>query len=142
MSRRSDEPKIILRVSPRGIFPATGLDAELVGRLARGADLEARPLRQARNKALDAWWLLCSRTADCLDDTATSRSVSNNLLLGMGMVDQESLFGGGVRRVPMSLTDFSEDQLWRLVEAGKLAVQTTVLPGIEIDALMQPRSRK
>lgn len=137
MSRRSDDPKIILRVSAQGVIPATGLDAELLGRLQRGSDLEAKPLRRARNKALDAWWLLCSRTANCLDETATSRSVSNNLLLTMGMVEQEALFGGGIRRVPMSLTDFSEDQLWRLVEAGKLAVHQTVLSGIDIDVLMK-----
>jgi hypothetical protein len=137
MARRNAEPAIILRNTARGIVPATGFDAEQIALLPLNADLQARRLRVGRNKALDAWWLLCSRTADCLADASSSRSVSNNILLALNMVEEEALFGGGVRRVPMSLTDFSDEQLWRLVEAGKLHVTTSVIPGVDTDLLMK-----
>lgn len=137
MTRRNAEPAIILRNTARGIVPATGFDAEMLGRLPRDCDLEARRLKAATSKALAAWWLLCSRTADCLAEQHTARSVSNNLLIDLGMVESQALFGGGERREPMSLTDFDDDQLWRLVEAGKLAVTSSVIPGVDTDALMK-----
>lgn len=139
MTRRSDETAIIMRVTARGLVPATGGDAEDLSRLRIGSDVEVRPLKATRSKALDAWWLLCGRTAEALADQNTKRSVSNNMLLAMNMVEQEALFGGGTRRVPMSLTDFDDEQLWRLVEAGKLHVTTVLIPGVDIDALLKSR---
>ena len=39
----------------------------------------------------------------------------------------------------MSLTDFGEEQLWRLVEAAKLHVSQVLIPGVDIDALTKSR---
>jgi len=46
---------------------------------------------------------------------------------------------GGEHRIPMSLTDFDEEQLWRLVEAGKNYVENVLIPNVDIDALMKSR---
>lgn len=138
MSRRA-APPIIMRVEARGPVPASGNDAEDYGRLKLGSFVEVRPYRGEPSKALAAWWLLCGRTAEALDDTHTKHSVSNGMLLALGMVAEEALLGGGTRRVPMSLTDFDDEQLWRLVEAGKLHVVQTLIPGVDIDALMKSR---
>lgn len=137
MARRNAEPAIILRITPRGVVPATGFDAELIGRLRVGSDLQARPLKVEQSAPLKAWWLLCSRTADCLSDQSTARSVSNNVLLALGMVEEEALFGGGTRKTPMSLTDFTDEQLYRLVEAAKLHVHQVVIPNVDIELLMK-----
>ncbi len=138
MSRRT-APPIIMRVDARGCVPASGNDAEDFARLKVGSFVEVRPYRGEPSKALAAWWLLCGRTAEALDDTHTKHSVSNGMLLDLGMVAEEALLGGGTRRVPMSLTDFGEEQLWRLVEAAKLHVSQVLIPGVDIDALTKSR---
>src|SRR6059058_512216 len=120
MSRRT-APAIIMRVEARGCVPASGNDAEDYGRLKIGSFVEVRPYRGEPSKALAAWWLLCGRTAEALDDTHTKHSVSNRILLDLNMVETVALIGGE-HRIPMSLTDFDDEQLWRLVEAGKLHV--------------------
>lgn len=90
------------------------------------------------SKALAAWWLLCGRTAEALDETHTKQSISNRILLELNMVETLALVGGE-HRIPMSLTDFDEEQLWRLVEAGKNFVQNVLIRGVDIDALMKSR---
>lgn len=134
MAARVD--KIILRKTARGLVPASAYDAELLAGLPLDADLEAKRLRVGRSKAQAAWWLLCSRTADCLDEQHTSRSVSNAILIDLNMVEKVALIGGGLR-IPMSITDFSDEQLWNLVEAAKRHVATTLIPGVDVDALMK-----
>lgn len=130
--------KIILRKTARGLVPASGYDAELLDGLPLDCDLEAKRSRVGRSKAQAAWWLLCSRVADCLDEQHTSRSVSNAILIDLNMVEKVALVGGGLR-IPMSIADFTDDQLFRLVESAKQHVTTTLLPGIDIDALMDTR---
>lgn len=139
MSRHVD--KIILRKTARGVVPASSYDAELLDGLPLDADLEAKRLRVGRSKAQAAWWLLCSRVANCLDEQHTSRSVSNGILIDLNMIEEELLFGGGKRHTPMSITDFTDDQLWSLVEAAKAHVVTTLIPGVDIEALMKTERR-
>lgn len=139
MSRSVD--KIILRNTARGLVPASGYDAELLARLPLDCDVEAKRTRVGRSKAQAAWWLLCNRVADCMDEQHTGRSVSNGILLDLNMVEQVAAVGGE-HRIPMSIADFEDEQLWRLVEAAKRHVVETLLPGIDIDALMKTeRSR-
>lgn len=137
MSRRT-APSIMMRVEARGPVPASGNDAEEYARLKVGSFVEVRPYRGEPSKALAAWWLLCGRTADAIDEAHTSRSISNRILLDLNMVETVALVGGE-HRIPMSLTDFDEEQLWRLVEAGKLHVSQVLIPGVDIDALMKSR---
>lgn len=133
--------KIILRKDARGIVPASAADAEDLDRLPVGSLLQAVRYRVEPSKHLAAWWLLCSRVANCMDEQHTKRSVSNGILLDLNMVEEELLFGGGVRRTPMSVADFTDEQLARLVEAAKRHVVETLLPGIDIDELMKTRGR-
>ncbi len=137
MTRRA-APAIIMRVEARGPVPASGNDAEDYGRLKIGSFVEVRPYRGEPSKALAAWWLLCGRTAEALDDTHTKHSISNRILLDLNMVETVVLIGGE-HRIPMSLTDFNEEQLWRLVEAGKNYVENVLIPNVDIDALMKSR---
>jgi hypothetical protein len=137
MTRRA-APAIIMRVEVRGPVPASGNDAEDYGRLKIGSYVEVRPYRGEPSKALAAWWLLCGRTAEALDETHTKQSISNRILLELNMVETLALVGGE-HRIPMSLTDFDDEQLWRLVEAGKNFVQNVLIPGVNIDALMKSR---
>lgn len=137
MTRRTT-PAIIMRVEARGPVPASGNDAEHYGRLKIGSFVEVRSYRGEPSKALAAWWLLCGRTADAIDEAHTGRSISNRILLDLNMVETVALIGGQ-HRIPMSLTDFDEDQLWRLVEAGKNHVQNVLIPGVDLDALMKSR---
>ncbi|MBP1180025.1 hypothetical protein [Methylobacterium sp. PvR107] len=137
MTRRA-APAIMMRVEARGCVPASGNDAEEFARLKVGSFVEVRPYRGEPSKALAAWWLLCSRTADAIDEAHTSRSISNRILLDLNMVETVALIGGE-HRIPMSLTDFDDEQLWRLVEAGKLHVAQVLIPGVDIDALMKSR---
>lgn len=139
MTARTD--KIILRNTARGLVPASGFDAELLAGLPLDCDLEAKRVRVGRSKAQAAWWLLCSRVADCLDEQHNSRSVSNKMLLDLDMVEKIAAVGGE-HRIPMSIADFSDEHLWRLVEAAKRYVVTTLLPGIDIDALMKTEGRR
>ncbi|MGG3810922.1 hypothetical protein ABEV34_04635 [Methylorubrum rhodesianum] len=133
--------KIILRNTAHGLRPASSYDAELLAGLPLDCDVEAKRTRIGRSKAQAAWWLLCSRVANCLDEQHTSRSVSNGILIDLNMVEEELLFGGGVRRTPMSIADFTDEQLWALVEAGKRHTVETLIPGVNIDDLMKSRGR-
>lgn len=131
--------KIILRNTAHGLRPASSYDAELLAGLPLDCDVEARRTRIGRSKAQAAWWLLCSRVANCLDEQHTSRSVSNGILLDLNMVEEELLFGGGKRRAPMSIADFGDEHLFRLVEAAKRHVVESILPGIDLNELMKTK---
>ncbi|WP_143739371.1 hypothetical protein, partial [Methylobacterium radiotolerans] len=81
----------------RGPVPASGSDAADYGRLKIGSFVEVRPYRGEPSKALAAWWLLCGRTAEALDDTHTKHSISNRILLDLNMVETGVRAGGEPR---------------------------------------------
>lgn len=141
MAPREDTPPLILRVVPRGIVPAAAIDAETLAGISPGTDLQARVLRVEPSKALRAWWALMNALVK-LDPQRfpSARAVSNHILLKHGLVDEEQLVGG-VRHVPMSLTSFSDQELWRLVEAAKLVISVELVAGLDVEAMMKAAKR-
>lgn len=141
MSPRDDSPPLILRVVARGIVPATALDAEILAGMRVGSDLQARILRAEPSKALRAWWALCNALVK-LDPQRfiSGRAVSNWILLKHHLIEEEQLIGGH-REVPMSLTSFTEQELWRLVEAAKLVIAVELVPGLDVEELMKAAKR-
>lgn len=132
--------KIILRNTAHGMRPASSYDAELLAGLPLDCDVEAKRTRIGRSKAQAAWWLLCTRVADCSEEQHNHRSMSNKILLDLDMVEKITAIGGE-HRIPMSIADFSDEQLWRLVEAAKRHVVQTILPNIDLDELMKVKGK-
>lgn len=138
MTKKDDGPKLILTVTPRGLAPFEAIDAEILQGLAIGTKLEVRRTETPRSKALGRWWQLMGAVAKATDDRwFSSRAVSNEFLLRFGCVDAEALTANGEKRIPMSLKEFSEEQLRRLCLQAEFVISTEVLPGIEIDDLIK-----
>lgn len=130
--KRDDGPGLILRVDFGRIVPASALDEMTFFGLARGTELSAAPVKKPRSKALAAWWSIMNAVVKHTDRWPTARALSNVMLIRMECVEREGLINGGEFRDPMSLTDFSEEQLWKLVEWAKLIVVTDIFPGVEL----------
>lgn len=141
MSPRDDSPPLILRVTGRGIVPAAAIDAESLAGIRPGSDLQARLLRVEPSKPLRAYWALMNAVVK-LDPQQfiSARALSNHILLKHGLVEEEILIGG-VRQVPMSLTAFKDEELWRLVEAAKLVISVELVPGLDVEELMKAAKR-
>ena len=136
MAPKDDSPSLILRVSPRGILPFQAIDAETLSNLRDGTDLEARVIRAAPSKALRTWWFLLGETVKLDPERLISaRALSNQILLEKDLY-REELIIGGQRMTPMSLTDFTETELWRLVEIGKLIISTELMPGLDVEVML------
>jgi hypothetical protein len=98
--------------------------------------LEVRVLREAPSKALRAWWFLLGETVKLDPQTLISaRALSNEILLKHHLVEEEAVIGGTIRK-PMSLTAFTEQELWRLVEAAKLVITAVYVPGLDVEAML------
>jgi hypothetical protein len=130
--KRDDGPGLILRVDFGRIVPATALDELTFFDLARGTELSAKPVKKPRSKARAAWWSIMGAVVKHHDRWPNPRALSNAMLLKMNCVEREGLIGDGEFRDPMSLTDFSEEQLWKLVEWAKLIIVTEIFPGVEL----------
>lgn len=141
MAPRDDTPPLILRVTARGIVPAAAIDAETLAGIRIGSDLQARILRAEPSKALRAWWALLNAVVK-LDPQQfiSARALSNHILLKHGLVEEEQLIGG-VRQTPMSLTTFTDEQLWRLVELAKLMISIDLVPGLDCEELLRAAKR-
>ena len=141
MAPREDSPPLILRVAPRGIVPASAIDAETLAGLTIGTDLQAKVLRVEPSKPLRAWWALMNAMVK-LDPQQfiSARALSNHILLKHGLVEEEQLIGG-VRQVPISLTAFSDAELWRLVDAAKLVIGVELVPGLDVEEMMKAAKR-
>ncbi len=141
MAPREDSPPLIVRATPRGLVPAAAIDAETLAGIRYGTDLQAKVLRVEPSAPLRAWWALMG----CVVKTdphrfISARALSNHILLKHGLVDEEMLIGG-TRHVPMSLTAFTDQELWRLVEAAKLVISVELVPGLDIEAMMKAAKR-
>ena len=130
--------KIILRNTARGLVPASGYDAELLAGLPLDCDVEAKRIRVGRSKAQASWWHLCTRVADCMDEQHNKDSICNIILLDLNMVKQLAAVGG-VHRIPMNISEFTDEQLFKLVEAAKRHVVETLLPGVDLVELLKTR---
>jgi hypothetical protein len=130
--KRDDGPGLILRVDFGRIIPATALDESTFFTLARGTELSAKPVKKPRSKALAAWWSLMSAVVKHDDRWPTARALSNVMLIRMDCVEREGLINGGEFRDPMSLTEFTDEQLWRLVAWAELIVTTDIFPGADL----------
>ena len=141
MAPRDDSAPLILRVTPRGIIPAAAIDAETLAGIRIGSDLQAKVLRAEPSAPLRAWWALMG----CVVKTdphrfISARALSSHILLKHGLVDEEQLISG-IRQVPMSLTAFTDQELWRLVEAAKLVIEVELVPGLDVEAMMKAAKR-
>jgi hypothetical protein len=143
MAPKEDAPPLILRVTARGIIPAAAIDAEIIGGLTAGTDLSAKPIHMAPSKALRAWWFLLGETVKLDPERLISaRALSNHILLKHHLHREELLIGGGARLTPMSLTDFTESDLWRLVEVGKRIITVEIMPGLDCDLMLDQAQKK
>lgn len=141
MAPKDDAPPLILRTTARGIVPASAIDAETLAGIRIGSDLHARILRVEPSKPLRAWWALMNALVKMdPQQFISARALSNHILLKHGLVEEEQLIGG-IRQVPMSLTAFSDEELWRLVEAAKLVISVDLAPGLDVEALMKAAKR-
>lgn len=141
MRSKNQPPKPMIRLTRNGFEPCSPYDYELLSELQPGTVVEIKVVEKPQSAAMKAWWLLCSRTAKALDSTHTSRSISNEMLINMSCVSLKKTHGGGEIHEPMSLTEFSESQLWRLFEAAKLYVYLEIIPGVDIDELLRTDDR-
>jgi hypothetical protein len=141
MTRKDDSPSLILRLVGRGkIIPATAVDEELLDGFRAGTDFMVKEARKPRSPGLAAWWQLIGAVAAYSDDWHAPRALSNALLLKMNLYETELLIGGK-RNTPMSLTEFTEDELFRLVEAAKLIIAIDITPGVDPDLLIEEKKR-
>lgn len=141
MTRKDDSPSLILRLSPgRRILPATAVDAELLDAFRIGTDLVVKEAKKPRSPGLAAWWQLMGAVAAYSDSWHSPRALSNALLLKMNLFETELLIGGQ-RNTPMSLTEFTEDELFRLVEVAKLIIAIDITPEIDPDLLIAEKKR-
>ncbi len=136
MSPQSDAPALILRVTPRGIIPASSIDAETLSGLRFDSTLEARMLKAPPSKALRAWWELMGAVVKADPQWVSGRALSNAILLQCGLYEAELLIGGE-RREPMSLRSFSELELFRLFEIAKFVISSEIIPGVDIESLLE-----
>ena len=141
MSPREDSPPLILQVTARGIVPASAIDAEVLAGLRFGSDLQAKVLRTAPSGPLRAWWGLMGAVVKAEPQWISARALSNALLLKIGLYESELLIGGGERRDPMSLRDFTDTELRRLILAAEHIIQTDIIPGVDIQALLDNAKR-
>lgn len=135
-SPKDDTPGLILRVTSRGIVPAAAIDAETLGALRFGTDLQAKVLKVAPSPVLRAWWGLCSAVVKADPEWISARAVSNALLRKLHLIEEEVIIGGRIE-VPMSLRDFNDDQLKRLIEAAKFLIETDLIPGVQVEKLLE-----
>lgn len=132
----TDGPPLLLRVLPQGIVPAKDLDADTLTGIRFGSILTAKVRERAPSKALRAYWALLGAIVKADDSYVSPRALSNSILIEFGLIESEALLGGGVRNDPMSLKSFTEDQLWLLVEKVKLLTVVRLIPGVDVEALM------
>lgn len=133
---RADEPALVLRVSTRGIVPATPLDLEVLDGMRKGTELEAKVLRAPPSKALRRWWELMSLLAKVSGRWESKRAASNAVLIELNCIEATALLGGGQHFEPMSLRDFNEGQLERLYEKAVFLIEQEILPpGHDVEQL-------
>ena len=138
MAPKADTPVLILRATPRGIIPATALDMETLAGIRFGTEMEAKELKAPPSGPLRHWWALMSACVKADPELISREALSKHILLRLGMVDEEEelLIGGSrIRRVPMSLRAFRDDQLNRLILAAERLIQIEIIPGVDIEAL-------
>lgn len=134
-AKRDDGPSLILRIDRGRIIPAAAIDEETLAGFRPGTELQASIIKVAPSKALRAWWALLGAVVKADVGWTVPRALSNAMLLKMECVERELLIGGGERKDPMSLKDFSDEQLWKLVEWAKLIIVTEIIPGVDLAAL-------
>lgn len=140
--RRTDGPGLVLRVTPRLIIvPHQPIDEETLAGLRPETLLNASPLLVPPSIPLRAWWALMGDVLRHEPQWGSARALSNAILLRHNLVDEESLIGGGLRKEPMSLRDFTDDQLWQLVEMAKLIIETEIIPGVDVRDLQKVSNR-
>lgn len=133
---RPDDPPLILRVSPRGIVPASSLDLEVLDGMRRGTELEAKVIRAPYSPALRRWWSLMSLLAKVSGRWESKRAASNAVLIELNCIEATALLGGGQHFEPMSLRDFNESQLERLYEKAVFLIEQDILPpGHDVEQL-------
>ncbi len=136
MARRTDDLTIVLTVGRGGLHPAHPVDLEALSQLPLGTQVEVVKVTKPRSKALIGWWELINTVAKALD--VVPRALSNEMLLGQGMVERHVRIGGYTDD-PMSLRDFSEEQLRKMTEMAKLIIQEK--HGFDPDELIRNHKR-
>lgn len=132
---RADDPPLILRVTPRGIVPASSLDLEVLDGMRRGTELEGRVIHTPPSPALRRWWALMSLLAKVSGRWESKRAASNAMLIEMNCIEATALLGGGQHFEPMSLRDFNESQLERLYEKAVFLIERDILPGHDLEEI-------
>lgn len=132
---RPDDPPLILRVTPRGIVPASSLDLEVLDGMRRGTELEGRVIHTPPSPALRRWWALMSLLAKVSGKWESKRAASNAVLIELNCIEATALLGGGQHFEPMSLRDFNESQLERLYDKAVFLIEQEILPGHDIEEI-------
>lgn len=136
MARRKDGLTIVLTVGRGGLHPAHPVDLEALSQLPLGTQVEVVKVTKPRSKALIGWWELMGIVAKALDED--KNALSKRILLKLDMVETRVRIGGFTDD-PVSLRDFSEDQLRRLTEMAKLHIQEKY--GFDPDELIRNHKR-
>lgn len=132
---RADDAPLILRVTPRGIIPASSLDLEVLDGMRRGTELEGRVIHTPPSPALRRWWALMSLLAKVSGRWESKRAASNAVLIELNCIEATALLGGGQHFEPMSLRDFNESQLERLYDKAVFLIEQEILPGHDIEQI-------
>lgn len=139
--RSSDGPGLVLRVTGRGVVPHQAIDQETLAGLRPGTILNASILTAPPSVPLRAWWALMGDVLRHEPQWITARALSNAILRKCDLTEEEALIGGGVYKAPMSLKDFTDEELWNLIELGKRVIETEIIPGVDVKALQKESNR-
>lgn len=140
MTLKDDSPPLILRLAGRRIIPATEVDEELLAGFRHGTEFQVREAKSPRSPGKAAWWQLMGAIVWYSDEWHSPRALSNALLLKMKLYETELLIGGH-RNSPMSLTEFTEDELFRMVEIAKHIIAIEITSGVEPDQIIMEKKR-
>ena len=136
MARRADKQSVFLRVTQRGLVPASGADAEVLGRYANGVIVEAilhEPKSEPQARLL---WRILSIVADN-SDYASAEALMTALKVKLQHVDSITLIGGGMLLNPRSLKDFDREGLSRFFDQAMAVIADEVIPGLDVDRLVK-----
>jgi hypothetical protein len=135
MSKRSDRPRVQVRVTPQGLAPLTRYDADLLSAYPMGAEVEAEIFQRKSNPQLRLYWSILQRVAENTPfDSA--EALSKALLIHLKHVASIKLVNGDEVLEPRSLRDFDKQALSRFFDEAIRVIASEVIPGLDIKALI------
>jgi hypothetical protein len=137
MPRRREKQSVMLRVTPRGLLPASGWDAELLARYRTGTVVEAELHQPQSEKLHRTLRRIVSIVADNTDKYPNGEALMDALKIKFGHFSSISLIGGGINFHPRSLAEMDGPTLARFFDHCMDVIETEVIPGFDARGLIR-----